>query len=87
MSKSKTNPIYHLRRSDIQKLKSECCDQAIRHAQALFYTALANKEEYNKEDLQRIFKEVMELSTLVAEKYVTIEGLIKALKREYDIDI
>ena len=82
MSKSKTNPIYHLRRSDIQKLKAECCDQAIRHAQALFYTALANKE-----DLQRIFKEVMELSTLVAEKYVTIEGLIKALKREYDIDI
>lgn len=87
MSKAKTNPVYHLRRSDIQKLKAQCCEDAIRHAQALFYTVLANKEEYSKSDVLRIFREVTELSTLVAEKYVTIEGLVKALKREYNIDI
>ena len=58
---------------------------AIHTTQAIFFTVLCDKEGADAETMQRIWKNVENLSDSIVKKYVNVHDLIKTLATEYDI--
>lgn len=66
-------------------LMTEISDKAITQSMAIFLTVLLDKEGYDKTGLQRVWREVNELSDSITGRFVTVTDLIKTLDDEYDI--
>ena len=66
-------------------LMKEISDKAITQSMAIFLTVLLDKEGYDKAGLQRVWREVNELSDSITGRFVTVTDLIETLDDEYDI--
>lgn len=66
-------------------LMTEISNKAITQSMAIFLTVLLDKEGYDKTGLQRVWREVNELSDSITGRFVTVTDLIKTLDDEYDI--
>ena len=66
-------------------LMKEISDKAITQSMARFLTVLLDKEGYDKAGLQRVWREVNELSDSITGRFVTVTDLIETLDDEYDI--
>lgn len=66
-------------------LMTEISNKAITQSMAIFLTVLLDKEGYDKTGLQRVWREVNELSDSITGRFVTVTDLIKVLDDEYDI--
>lgn len=83
MNKKKVNP----RRkpatyADICVAKKHAQEEAIKLTWSIFFTVLRDKEGYEIEDLQRVWKEVEDLSDSIAKGYCTVADLRQILKEE-----
>ncbi len=86
--KKKTNPRKRpATHADIQKAKKEATSEAISFAWAILFTALHDKEGWGKVRLQRLWKEIEELSDSIAKGYVSVTDLKHTLKEEMGVEL
>lgn len=71
--------------ADIERAKTRAQGEAIKYAFAIFFTVMWDKEQADKETMQRIWREVDELSDSVSAGYVTVADLMNTLKEEYGV--
>lgn len=85
MKRPKTNP----RRTPLPAAvrEAQARDRAITLAWAIFFTVLRDKEGYETEDLQRVWRGVEGLSDSVAKGYVNVRDLMEALDREAGVSL
>ena len=83
----KKNPQIQLRRSDIDRMKKEITDDAVKSAFAIFLMVMHDKWGFGMKRLNRLFKNICELSEQVGDGYVSTAQLKKILKEEMGIVI
>ncbi len=84
--KNKVNPRRRpATEADVERAKKVAFTEAVNYAMAIFFTVLCDKEQADKEIMQRVWKEVNELSDSVTKGYVSIPDLRRTLNEEYDI--
>lgn len=85
MSK-KTNPRNRpVSQADIIKAKKQAQSQAMNITWAIFFSVMRDKEGYGKKRLRRVWNGVNELSDSIAQGYVNVKDLMKALADEAGI--
>lgn len=84
----KTNPRrIPATQADVKRAKDKATSDACRACMAIFFTVLLDKEQADKETLQRVWGEVESLSDSVAKGYASISDLMRVLREEYEIRI
>lgn len=83
----KKNPHIHLRRSDVDRMKKEITDDAVRSAFAIFLMVMRDKWGFGAKRLNRLFKHICDLSVQVGDGYVSVAEIKKILKEEMGIVI
>lgn len=82
----KTNPRRRpATQADVNRAKQDAQGEAISLAMTIMFTALLDKEGFTQEDLQRLWREVNDLSDSIAQGYVSAADLRNVLRREYDV--
>lgn len=82
----KTNPRRRpATQADVNRAKKDAQGEAISLAMTIMFTALLDKEGFTQEDLQRLWREVNDLSDSIAQGYVSAADLRNVLRREYDV--
>lgn len=71
--------------ADLLKAKKEAQNTAISITWAIFFSVMRDKEGYGKTRLQRLWKEVEELSDSISKGYVNVQDLMDALEEEAGI--
>ena len=74
-------------KADLQRMESQTFERAVRFATAIFLTVLYDKEHATSDDIQRVGKEINELTESVNQGYVTIPDLVNVLKKEYGLEL
>lgn len=89
MSKQKkTNPRRRpATQADVERARDTAVKDAVRASMAIFFTVLLDKEQADKEILQRVWKEVNDLSESIKLGYVSLPDLKRTLREEYDVEI
>lgn len=86
--KKKVNPRRRpATQADVQRAKQKGQEEAIKLAWSILFTVLRDKEGYDLEGLQRVWKEVDDLSDSIAKGYCTVTDLRDVLKQEIGADI
>ena len=86
--KKKVNPRRRpATQADVQRAKQKGQEEAIKLAWSILFTVLRDKEGYDLEDLQRVWKEVDDLSDSIAKGYCTVTDLRDVLKQEIGANI
>lgn len=81
--KKKVNPNRRpASQADVKKAKEKAQDEAIKYVWAIIFTVLRDKEGYDVEGLQRVWREIGELSDSITEGYVSITDLQHSLREE-----
>lgn len=84
----KTNPRnIPATQADVKRAKSQGYADGCRAALAMILYAIADKEHFPKWQIQRIGKEVNDVSDAVLRGYLTIPDILHMLKEEYDMEI
>lgn len=84
----KTNPRRRpATQADVNRAKKDAQGEAISLAMTIMFTALLDKEGFTQEDLQRLWREVNDLSDSIAQGYVSAADLRNVLRREYDVHV
>ncbi len=83
----KKNPHIHLRRSDVDRMKKDITDDAVRSAFAIFLMVMRDKWGFGHKRLNRLFKHICDLSVQVGDGYVSVAEIKKILKEEMGIVI
>ena len=82
----KTNPRRRpATQADVERAKKNAQSEAISLAMTIMFTALLDKEGFAQEDLQRLWREVNDLSDSIAQGYVSAADLRNVLRREYEV--
>ena len=71
--------------ADVNRAKKDAQGEAISLAMTIMFTVLLDKEGFTQEDLQRLWREVNDLSDSIAQGYVSAADLRNVLRREYDV--
>lgn len=87
MSKNKKNPVYHLKESDIKKLKREVTQSAVDFSNIIFLSVMRDKEGYGVKRLKRLYDRIQDLVDSFNRGYVSIYDLKKTLEEESGIVI
>lgn len=86
--KKKVNPRRRpATQADVQRAKQKGQEEAVKLAWSILFTVLRDKEGYDLEDLQRVWKEVDDLSDSIAKGYCTVTDLRDVLKQEIGANI
>lgn len=86
--KKKVNPRRRpATQADVQRAKQKGQEEAVKLAWSILFTVLRDKEGYDLEGLQRVWKEVDDLSDSIAKGYCTVTDLRDVLKQEIGADI
>ena len=86
--KKKVNPRRRpATQADVQRAKQKGQEEAVKLAWSILFTVLRDKEGYELEGLQRVWKEVDDLSDSIAKGYCTVTDLRDVLKQEIGADI
>ena len=85
---TKTNPRRRpATQADVDRARDEAVRETVRFCMVVFFTVLLDKFAASKEDLQRVWDEVNDLSDSVKKKYVSLKDLKTVLVEEYDIHL
>ena len=74
-------------KADVERAKRSAVAKAIRQTQAIVFSALADKEDWDAEQLLKLWWEVKDLSDSIAQGYVKIPDLMDTLRQEYGVDL
>ena len=86
--KKKVNPRRRpATQADVQRAKQKGQEEAVKLAWSILFTVLRDKEGYDLDGLQRVWKEVDDLSDSIAKGYCTVTDLRDVLKQEIGADI
>ena len=86
--RTKTNPRRRpATQADVERERDEAVRETVRFCMVVFFTVLLDKFAASKEDLQRVWDEVNDLSDSVKKKYVSLKDLKPVLVEEYDIHL
>lgn len=86
--RKKVNPRKRpVNQADILKAKKEATSEAINFAWAIMFTCLHDKEGWGRVRLQRLWKEVEDLSDSIAKGYVSVTDLKHTLKEEMGVEL
>jgi hypothetical protein len=86
--RTKTNPRRRpATQADVERARDEAVRETVRFCMVVFFTVLLDKFAASKEDLQRVWDEVNDLSDSVKKKYVSLKDLKSVLVEEYDIHL
>lgn len=86
--RTKTNPRRRpATQADVERARDEAVRETVRFCMVVFFTVLLDKFAASKEDLQRVWDEVNDLSDSVKKKYVSLKDLKTVLAEEYDIHL
>lgn len=87
MKHKKKNPSINLRRSDVERIKREVTNDAVASAFAIFLMVMHDKWGFGAKRLNRLFKQICELSDLVGDGYISTAEIKKTLRDEMNIVI
>ena len=73
--------------ADVQRAKQKGQEEAVKLAWSILFTVLRDKEGYDLDGLQRVWKEVDDLSDSIAKGYCTVTDLRDVLKQEIGANI
>lgn len=73
--------------ADLMKLKAEAKSQCVMEAFVIFFSALRDKEGFDRERLRRVLDEMNGYADSIRNGYVTIQDLHAALKEEAGIEL
>lgn len=73
--------------ADIQKAKKDATSEAISFAWAIMFTCLHDKEGWGGVRLQRLWKEIEDLSDSISKGYVSVADLKHTLKEEMGVEL
>lgn len=76
-----------MRPSDINKIKRQAFKDAVNYAIVIFLTVLLDKEGADADILQRVGREINDLSDSVSQGYCDLNDLKKVLREEYGVKI
>ena len=86
--KKRVNPQRQpVTKADVNRAKEKGQQEAIRLAWSILFTVLRDKEGYDLDGLQRVWKEVDDLSDSIAKGYCTVTDLRDVLKQEIGANI
>ena len=86
--RTKTNPRRRpATQADVERARDDAVTETVRFCMTIFFTVLLDKFAASKEDLQRVWDEVNDLSDSVKKKYVSLKDLKTVLAEEYDIHL
>lgn len=86
MAKKKVNPRRKpATAADVNKAKKQAQEFAIETVWAMFFTVMRDKEGYGTKRLQRVWKEVSDLSDSIERGYVSVKDLVQTLEEEAGI--
>jgi hypothetical protein len=86
--RTKTNPRRRpATQADVERARDEAVRETVRFCMVVFFTVLLDKFAASKDDLQRVWDEVNDLSDSVKKKYVSLKDLKTVLVEEYDIHL
>ena len=74
-------------KADVERAKRSAVAKAIRQTQAIVFSALADKEGWDAEQLMKLWWEVKDLSDSIAQGYVKIPDLMDTLRQEYGVTV
>lgn len=84
----KTNPNrVPMTLASVQRAKKEATDEAAGSVMAIFFTVLRDKEGYEAEELQRVWKYVEALCQEIGERRVSLAALKTVLREEAEINL
>ena len=83
----KKNPHINLRRSDIDRMKKEVTTDAVKSAFAIFLTVMRDKWGFGHKRLNRLYKQIGDLSEQVGEGYISMAEIKRILREEMGIVI
>lgn len=88
MSKRKINPRQiQVSQADLRKAKNEAISEAVKAAYAIIFTVLRDKEDFTTAQLDKVWREINELSDSIVKGYVKLGDLLLVLKEEAGIVI
>ena len=76
-----------MRPSDINKIKRQAFKDAVNYAIVIFLTVLLDKEGADADILQRVGREINDLSESIDRGYCDLNDLKKVLREEYGVKI
>ena len=86
--RTKTNPRRRpATQADVERARDDAVTETVRFCMTIFFTVLLDKFAASKDDLQRVWNAVNDLSDSVKKKYVSLKDLKAVLVEEYDIHL
>lgn len=73
--------------ADVIKAKSKAVNEAVKLAWTILFSVLWDKENYTPADMQRVWKEVDNLSDSIVKGYCNISDLRTVLREEAGVNI
>ena len=74
-------------KADVERAKRRAVALAIRQTQAIVFSALGDKEGWDREQMMGLWEDVKDLSDSIAQGYVKIPDLMDTLRQEYGVDL
>ena len=85
---NKVNPRRrHATMADVNRAVEQATNDALAASAAIFLTVLCDKENADAEIIQRVWREMQELSQSIIDGYVSVADLKDTLRKEYGVDI
>ena len=73
--------------ADVNRAVEQATNDALTASAAIFLTVLCDKENADAELIQRVWREMQELSQSIIDGYVSVADLKDTLRKEYGVDI
>ena len=73
--------------ADVNRAVEQATNDALAASAAIFLTILCDKEGADAETIQRVWREMQELSQSIIDGYVSVSDLKDTLRKEYGVDI
>ena len=72
-------------KADVERAKKQAADEGVKLAMVIFLSVLLDKEGFDKEGLQRVWKHIEDRSEAITKGYVSVNDLYKVLRDEYEV--
>ena len=72
-------------KADVERAKKQAADEGVKLAMVIFLSVLLDKEGFDKEGLQRVWKHIEDRSEAITQGYVSVNDLYKVLRDEYEV--
>lgn len=87
MKQKKKNPQITLKQTELERIRKDYTDNGVNGAFAIFLTVMRDKWGFGHKRLNRLYNQIIELSEIIGEGYVSVDNLKEILRNEMGINI